>query len=269
MIPRAFTIAGSDPCGGAGLEVDLKVFAALGVYGACAVTAVTAQNTRGVTGFWEVPTDVVAQQIDAVLDDIGADAVKTGMLSSAAVVEIVAERLAAHDARKLVVDPVIVAKDGTHLLTDDGVRALRDKLLPLAALVTPNAPEAEALTGVAVTGRESAAQAARALVGLGAKAALVKGGHLPGAAVDTLWDGREETVFEHPRVGGRPVHGTGCVLAAAIAGYLARGHDLQKAVRSAREFLQEALSDTFSTGGNFDIFAPFRPAGCHDHGAAQ
>jgi hydroxymethylpyrimidine/phosphomethylpyrimidine kinase len=269
MIPRALTIAGSDPCGGAGLEVDLKVFAALGVYGACAVTAVTAQNTRGVTGSWEVPAEAVAQQIDAVLDDIGADATKTGMLSSAAVVEIVAERLAAHQAHNLVVDPVIVAKDGTHLLTDDGVRALRERLLPLAVVVTPNVAEAEALTGVAVAGRETAARAARKLVDMGVKAALVKGGHLPGAAVDILWDGREEITFEHPRIGGRPVHGTGCVLAAAIAGYLARGHALQESVRKAREFLQEALADTFSTGGNFDIFAPFRPDACGGDGSPQ
>ena len=273
MIPRALTIAGSDSCGGAGLEADLKTFAALGVYGACAVTAVTAQNSRGVAGSWEVPAAVVAQQIDAVLDDVGADAIKTGMLSSAAVVEVVSERLAAHAARNcrprsaavrstaapyVVVDPVIVAKDGTHLLTDDGVRAMREKLLPQALLVTPNAPEAEALTGVAITGRDGAARAARALVALGAKAALVKGGHLPGAAVDILWDGQEERAFEHPRLPGPPVHGTGCVLSAAIAAYLARGEHLVGAIAKAREFLQNALVETFSTGGNFNLFAPFR-----------
>ena len=258
MIPRALTIAGSDSCGGAGLEADLKTFAALGVYGACAVTAVTAQNSRGVIGSWEVPAAVVARQIDAVLDDIGADAIKTGMLSLAAIVEIVAERLAAHHAHTLVVDPVIVAKDGTHLLTDDGVRAMREKLLPQALLVTPNAPEAEALTGIAVTGRDGAARAARALVKLGAKAALVKGGHLPGAAVDILWDGQEERAFEHPRLPGPPVHGTGCVLSAAIAAYLARGEHLIGAIARAREFLQNALTETFSTGGNFNLFAPFR-----------
>jgi hydroxymethylpyrimidine/phosphomethylpyrimidine kinase len=262
MIARALTIAGSDSCGGAGLEADLKTFAALGVYGACAVTAVTAQNSRGVMGSWEVPAAAVAQQIDAVLDDVGADAVKTAMLSSAAIVEAAADRLAAHHAHNLVVDPVIAAKDGTDLLTDEGIRALRDKLLPLAALVTPNAPEAAALTGEVITGREGAAKAARALVGLGAKAALVKGGHLPGAAVDILWDGTEEKAFEHPRLPGPPVHGTGCVLSAAIAAYLARGEDLVGAVTKAREFLQGALVETFSTGGDFRLFAPFR--GCND-----
>jgi hydroxymethylpyrimidine/phosphomethylpyrimidine kinase len=257
VIPRALTIAGSDSCGGAGLEADLKVFAALGVYGACAVTAVTAQNSRGVISFDEIPPSLVAQQIGAVLDDVGADAVKTGMLSSPAIVAVVAERLAAHGARNLVVDPVIVAKDGTHLLTDDGVSAMRDKLLPLAALVTPNAPEAEALTGLAVAGREDAARAARALVDLGAKAALVTGGHLPGPAVDVLWDGEQETMLHNPRIPGPPVHGTGCVLSAAIAGYLARGVALADAVASAREFLQRALEETFSTGGDFRLFAPF------------
>ena len=257
MIPRALTIAGSDSCGGAGLEADLKVFAALGVYGACAVTAVTAQNSRGVVSAGELPASLVAQQIDAVLDDVGADAVKTGMLSSPAIVAVVADRLAAHGIRNLVVDPVIVAKDGTHLLTDDGVSAMREKLLPLAALVTPNAPEAEALTGLTVAGREDAARAARALVDLGAGAALVTGGHLPGPAVDILWDGSERVVLEHPRIPGPPVHGTGCVLSAAIAGYLARGHTLTDAVARAREFLQRALEDTFSTGGAFRLFAPF------------
>jgi hydroxymethylpyrimidine/phosphomethylpyrimidine kinase len=257
MIPRVLTIAGSDSCGGAGLEADLKVFAALGVYGACAVTAVTAQNTRGVIGAFELPPAVVAQQIDAVLGDVGADAVKTGMLSSAAVVEVVAERLRVHTVRNLVIDPVIAAKDGTRLLDDGGVRALREKLLPLAALVTPNAPEAQALTGISVTSPETAAQAARKLVELGAGAALVKGGHLPGAAVDVLWDAAQETRFEHPRIPGPPVHGTGCVLSAAITAYLARGDALMGAVTHARAFLQRALEDTFSTGGGFRLFAPF------------
>jgi len=257
MIPRALTIAGSDSCGGAGLEADLKVFAALGVYGSCAVTAVTAQNSRGVISALGLPADLVAQQIDAVLGDVGADASKTGMLSSAPIVEVVAERLAAHGARNLVVDPVIAAKDGTRLLSDDGVRAVREKLLPLATLVTPNAPEAEALTGEAVAGREGMLRAARALVDLGAKAALVKGGHLPGAVVDVLWDGQQQTSFENLRLPGPPVHGTGCVLAAAIAAYLARGERLADAVAKGREFLQRALADTFSTGGSFRLFAPF------------
>ncbi|HUT74885.1 MAG TPA: bifunctional hydroxymethylpyrimidine kinase/phosphomethylpyrimidine kinase [Armatimonadota bacterium] len=257
MIPRALTIAGSDSCGGAGLEADLKVFAALGVYGACAVTAVTAQNSRGVIGFEGIAPSLVAQQIDAVLDDVGANAVKTGMLSSTAIVEVVAERLAAHGVRGLVLDPVIVAKDGTHLLTDDGVSAMREKLLPLAVVITPNAPEAETLTGVSAAGLDDAARAARALVEMGAGAALVKGGHLPGPAVDVLWDGRQQTVFQNPRLPGPPVHGTGCVLAAAIAGYLARGETLVDAVTHARSFLQRALEDAFSTGGSFRLFAPF------------
>ncbi|UCH33394.1 MAG: hydroxymethylpyrimidine/phosphomethylpyrimidine kinase, partial [Armatimonadota bacterium] len=191
-------------------------------------------------------------------DDVGADAVKTGMLSSTAVVEVVAERLAAHEAANYVLDPVIVAKDGTHLLTDDGVRAVREKLLPLAILVTPNAPEAEALTGEAVSSADGAARAARALVDMGANAALVKGGHLPGQAVDVLWDGAEETRLTNPRIAGPPVHGTGCVLSAAVAAYLARGEALAAAVAKARGFLQDALTETFSTGGSFQLFAPFQ-----------
>ena len=260
MIPRALTIAGSDSCGGAGLQADLKTFAALGVYGACAVTAVTAQNSRGVVSAFELPADLVAQQMDAVLDDVGADAVKTGMLSSTAIVEVVAQRLAAHEARNFVLDPVVVAKDGTHLLTDDGVRALREKLLPLAALVTPNAREAEVLTGQTVSGPEAAARAARALVEMGAGAALVKGGHLPGPAVDVLWDGKEETFLTNPRLPGPPVHGTGCVLAAAIAGYVARGEALPNAVAKARGFLQRALAEAFSTGGSPGRAGPSRPS---------
>jgi hydroxymethylpyrimidine/phosphomethylpyrimidine kinase len=263
MIARALTIAGSDSCGGAGVEMDLKVFAALGVYGACAITAVTAQNSRGVISAFELPADLVAQQIDAVLGDVGADAIKTGMLSSAAIAEVIAQRLAVHGARNLVVDPVIAAKDGTRLLTEHGVAAVREKLLPLAALVTPNAPEAEALTGEAVSGREGMVRAARELVDMGAKAALVKGGHLPGTAVDVLWDGSEQTVLENPRLPGPPVHGTGCVLAAAIAGYLARGERLADAVAKGREFLQRALADTFSMGGEFRLFAPFAGRECN------
>jgi hydroxymethylpyrimidine/phosphomethylpyrimidine kinase len=266
MIARALTIAGSDSCGGAGLEADLKTFAALGVYGACAVTAITAQNTRAVIAAYEIPAPLVAQQVDAVLDDVGADAIKTGMLSSAAVVEVVAQRLAGHDARHIVVDPVIVAKDGTRLLDDDGVRALREKLLPLAALVTPNAPEAEALTGRRVSSPDEAAQAARQLVDMGARAALIKGGHLAGPAMDVLFDGADEIVLRTPRLAGAPVHGTGCVLSAAIAAHLARGEALRDAVAGARDFLQRALEDTFSTGGpgraGFRLFAPFEGRKC-------
>ena len=240
--PRALTIAGSDSGGGAGIQADLKTFAAFGVYGASAITAVTAQNTVGVRAIHEVPPDVVAAQIDAVLEDIGADAVKTGMLSSAAIIEAVADRLRSHTFGALVVDPVMVAKSGDALLRPEAVRALIELLLPLAAVVTPNAPEASVLSGVEVRDEESAREAARRIHVLGPAIVIVKGGHLAGNRSDDLFfDGRSFEVLSGRRIETPHTHGTGCTFSAAIAACLACGMEPLAAAREARAFLQGAI----------------------------
>jgi hydroxymethylpyrimidine/phosphomethylpyrimidine kinase len=249
---RALTIAGSDSGGGAGIQADLKTFAALRVYGTCAITAVTAQDTRGVSAVAELAPGMVAAQIDAALDDIGADAAKTGMLATAAIIEAVAERLRAHRVARLVVDPVMVAKSGDRLLRPDAVAALREMLLPLALIVTPNIPEAETLAGIplaeplarAVDEGETAPrleEAARRIADRGARYVLIKGGHLPGPPVDHLWDGERLQVFPGDRVATANTHGTGCTLSAAITALLSRGTELQKAVAQAKLYVTGAM----------------------------
>lgn len=208
-VPKALTIAGSDSGGGAGIQADLKTFAALGVYGASAITAITAQNTRGVTAVHEVPPDVVSAQIRAVLEDIGADAVKTGMLSSAPIIAAVAGELRRFGMWRLVVDPVMVAKSGHHLLRPDAVQALREELLPLAYVVTPNIPEAEVLVGRKLEDDVAIREAARAIREMGARHVVVKGGHRAGPAVDVWFDGRGFREFSAERVDTPHTHGTG------------------------------------------------------------
>ncbi len=240
--PRALTIAGSDSGGGAGIQADIKTFAALGVYGASAVTAVTAQNTLGVRMIHEVPAEVVAAQIDAVLSDIGADAVKTGMLFSIAIVEAVAGRLRAHGVTQLVVDPVMVAKGGDRLLREDAIVALRDLLLPIAAVVTPNAPEASVLAGLDVVDARTAREAARRIHALGPRLVIVKGGHLDGdRAEDIAFDGTTFEVLSAPRIATPNTHGTGCTFSAAIAAGLAGGASPLDAARAAKAYLHGAI----------------------------
>ncbi|MDP9364199.1 MAG: bifunctional hydroxymethylpyrimidine kinase/phosphomethylpyrimidine kinase [Chloroflexota bacterium] len=246
--PKAMTIAGSDSGGGAGIQADLKTFAALGVYGTSALTAITAQNTRGVFAVAEVPEEVVAAQIDVVLEDIGTDAAKTGMLSGAAIVAVVAERLEAWGVEKLVVDPVMVAKGGDHLLQPNAVSALKRKLLPLALVVTPNAPEAAVLAGRPVATPEDAREAARAIADLGPRWVIVKGGHLPGEAVDVVFDGSAFSELRAERVDTRNTHGTGCTFASAIAAYLARGLAPEEAMAAAKLYLTEALRASYAVG---------------------
>jgi hydroxymethylpyrimidine/phosphomethylpyrimidine kinase len=226
----------------------LKTFAALGVYGSSALTAVTAQNTLGVFGVQEISPEVVAAQIDAVVADIGADATKTGMLSSAPIIAAVADRVRAHDLPALVVDPVMVAKSGDRLLRADAVAALRELLLPLAALVTPNIPEAEALVGRQLTSDEDLREAARTIADLGARAVLIKGGHRPGDADDLLYDGLNFQTFHATRLKTQHTHGTGCTLSAAIAAYLARGRSLADAVDAAKQYLTGALAAAYPIG---------------------
>ena len=249
-MPSVLTIAGSDSSAGAGIQADLKTFAALGVYGTCAITAITAQNTRGVTAVQETPPDIVAAQIDAVAADIRPDAIKTGMLASAPIIEVVAAKVREYDLPNLVVDPVMVAKSGDRLLRDDAVTVLRDLLLPLAAVVTPNLPEAEVLAGFAIDSDEDVRRAAKEIVGLGARAVVVKGGHREAAeAVDVLYDGTTFRDYSAPRIDTTSTHGTGCTFASAIAAYLARGEPLAEAVGQAKEYLTEALRRAYPIGG--------------------
>jgi len=236
-------VAGSDPGGGAGIGADLRTFEALGADGASVVTAVTAQSASGVHAVAAMEPALVVAQLDAIVADRQVAAAKTGMLWNAAIVEAVAGRIQAHGlAGRVVVDPVLAASRGGRLLDDAGLRALVTSLLPLCALVTPNLAEAEALTGEAVRDAAGMSRAARAIVRLGAPAALVKGGHLAGAAVDVLFDGEREERFEAPRVRGTDPHGTGCVLSAAIAAGLAHGHDLRDAIAHAKAHVTEVIA---------------------------
>ena len=248
-IPTAMTIAGSDSGGGAGIQADLKTFAALGVYGTSAITAITAQNTLGVTAIHEVPVEIIAAQIDAILTDIGADAVKTGMLSSSAIIETVARELERHGVTRLVVDPVMVAKDGKRLLQEDAVDALRTRLLPLAAVVTPNVPEAEVLAGITIRTPEDAREAARKIVALGAKSVVVKGGHLSGThATDLFYDGKEFREYTAQRLDTKNTHGTGCTFASAIAAGLAKGLPLPEAIAQAKTYVTDAIRASLAIG---------------------
>ncbi len=239
--PRAMTIAGSDSGGGAGIQADLKTFQALGVYGTCAITAITAQNTLGVQAVHEVPAEVIAAELDAVLEDIGTDAAKTGMLSSAAIIATVAERLRHWRVERLVVDPVMVAKSGDRLLREDATEALVRMLVPLAFVLTPNLPEAEVLVGRRLETGADVRQAARDIVALGARSVVMKGGHRPGDALDVLFDGHAFHEFTSERIDTPNTHGTGCTLSAAIAAGLASGLDLVAAVGSAKRYVTQAI----------------------------
>ena len=242
------TIAGSDSGGGAGIQADLKTFAAFGVYGASVITAVTAQNTVAVTGVHEVPTEMIAAQIQAVMTDLGADAVKTGMLSSSAIIETVAAEIRSLGVERLVVDPVMVAKSGDRLLREEAVDVLRSSLLPLASVVTPNVPEAETLAGMRVRSGDDARRAAERILGMGARSVVVKGGHLPGEPVDLYYDGNRFLELPGKRVETTSTHGTGCTFASAIAAGLALGHELVDAVAQAKEYVAEAMARAFPMG---------------------
>jgi hydroxymethylpyrimidine/phosphomethylpyrimidine kinase len=257
-LPRVLTIAGSDSSGGAGVQADLKTFLALGCYGMSALTALTAQNTVGVTAIHEVPPDFLSAQIDAVVLDIGVDAAKTGMLASAPLVEATAAAVRTHSIGRLVVDPVFVSKHRDSLLAADAVGLLRSELLPLALLVTPNLFEAQGLLGGGdVSTTAAMAEAARSLQALGAAAVLVKGGHLEAErAVDVLWDGTELHMIDGPRFDTEDTHGTGCTLAAAVAARLAHGDDLLTAVRAGKEFVSGAIEHGIRIGRGFGPVNP-------------
>jgi len=244
---RALTIAGSDSGGGAGIQADLKTFSALGCYGMSVVTAVTAQNTVAVTGIHPIPPEMVGLQLDAVFSDIGTDAVKIGMLHSSPIIVTVADRLEHYGAKgcgAIVLDPVMLAKSGDSLLAAQAVEDLKSRLVPLAALVTPNLPEASVLLGREVTRRDQMADACRELVRLGCRAVYLKGGHLAeGSCLDLLFDGESGRILEleGERIATGNSHGTGCTLSAAIAAHLARGLPLPEAARQAKAWLERAL----------------------------
>jgi hydroxymethylpyrimidine/phosphomethylpyrimidine kinase len=235
------TIAGSDSGGGAGVQADLKTFQALGVYGASTLTAITAQNTLGVTAVHEIPTAVIAAQIDAVASDIGVDAAKTGMLSSAEIIGTVAERIRHWRLERLVVDPVMVAKSGDRLLREDAVEALVHELLPLAMVLTPNVPEAEVLVGRELSSDADLRGAAREIVGMGPRGVVMKGGHRDGPATDLFFDGHDFLVLRSERFDTPNTHGTGCTFSAAIAAGLARGLGVEDAVGEAKRYVTEAI----------------------------
>jgi hydroxymethylpyrimidine/phosphomethylpyrimidine kinase len=246
--PTALTIAGSDSSGGAGIEADLKTMAAFGVYGAAAITSITAQNTLEVRESLHLPAALVAAQIDAVVEDIGADAAKTGMLATTGIVEAVADRIGRHGIERLVVDPVMVATSGAPLMEPETIEVFRRALAPLALVITPNVPEAEVLSGIELASRESVEDAARAIADLGVPFVLIKGGHFEDGATDTLYDGARFERLSARRVPVGPVHGTGCTLSAAIACGLALGRDVPVAVASAKRYVTRGIESALSLG---------------------
>ena len=247
-IPRALTIAGSDSSGGAGIQADLKTFSALGVYGMCAIAALTSQNTQGVNGIVEVDPDFVSLQIRSVVLDIGVDAVKTGMLSNAAVISRVSSDLKELKLEKVVVDPVMAAKSGDSLLQADAIETLVSQLFPIVQIITPNLQEAEVLSGVRIECAEDMKRAAVKLRGFGPKYVIIKGGHLPGSPTDLLWDGRNFREYTGVRYQTPHTHGTGCTFASAIAAFLARGSSVEDAVGQAKTYITGAIAQGLPLG---------------------
>jgi hydroxymethylpyrimidine/phosphomethylpyrimidine kinase len=245
--PRVLAIAGSDSGGGAGIQADLKTMLALGVHGMTVICAVTAQNSVGVQGYWELPPEAVRAQLESVLSDIGAQAIKTGMLASAPLVRTVCAALA-EVAAPVVVDPVAVSKHGDALLSDGTLDAIRDQLLPLATVVTPNLYEAELLTGLRIGDEAQMLAAARMIAAMGPQCVLIKGGHLPGSPVDLLIDGDRVVRYPGQRIDSVHTHGTGCTLASAIASRLAMGDDMRAAVQAAKEYVTGAINAGFPLG---------------------
>jgi hydroxymethylpyrimidine/phosphomethylpyrimidine kinase len=257
-ISRALTIAGSDSSGGAGIQADLRVFEALGVYGTSAITAVTAQNTLRILGVRNVSHALIEAQINAVLCDVGADAVKTGMLRSTGTVRTVAACLGQWKVKHLVVDPVIKASTGVQLMTPRARRSLSESLFPLAELITPNIPEAGVLVGQKLRSRSDLESAGRSLLSMGPRGVLIKGGHTEDLRVvtDLLFLGTRVIEISSPRVRTGPVHGTGCVLSAAITANLARGHDLVSSCRRAKTFVDAVIRRSLPLGKGQRLLAP-------------
>ncbi len=246
--PAALSIAGSDSSAGAGIAADLKTFAALGVYGCCAITAITAQNTLGVQAVEVLEPKLVGQQIGSLMEDLAVHAVKTGMLASAGIVHVVADEMQRKGIDKLVVDPVLVSSSGSPLLDEAGLAALKQRLLPLALVVTPNIPEAEALLGKRITSTVEIMDAARAIRDMGARAVIIKGGHRTGSADDVLCDADGFRTFSGRRIDTVHTHGTGCAFSAAITAGLARDLDLRQATALAKSYISAALGRAYAVG---------------------
>ena len=259
-LPRVLTIAGSDSGGGAGIQADLKVITCLGAFGMSAITALTAQNTEGVHGIHAIPPEFVAQQIAVCLDDIGADAAKTGMLCNGPIVRAVAAVLREKGIQNLVVDPVMVSKSGHRLLDEDAEAAVIAEILPLAEVVTPNLPEASHLAGFEVETMADMERAAKALLAMGPKAVIVKGGHLADDAVDLFYDGSEFIRLPSERIATKNTHGTGCSFSAALATELALGRPLVTAVQRAKLFITEAIRHSLALGHGYGPTNPLAAA---------
>ncbi len=245
---RVLTIAGSDSGGGAGIQADLKAITLLGGYGMSVVTALTAQNTLGVQAIYEIPASFVEKQIDSVLTDMGVDAIKTGMLANTEIIEVVAKKIKQYGVKRIVVDPVMVAKGGDRLLRQEAIDGLIRKLIPLATVVTPNLPEASVLSGMKIDSLDGMKRAARQIFELGARNVVVKGGHLKGKAIDLLYDGRQYFKIEAQRVKTKNTHGTGCTFASALATCLAKGESMVDAVQHAKDFITLAIQHSLSLG---------------------
>jgi len=250
IMKKALTIAGSDSGGGAGIQADLKTFQELGVYGMSALTAVTAQNTLGVQGVFPMTAEAVARQVQSVGEDIGTDAVKTGMLFNAEIIEAVAEKIKELCWERVVIDPVMIAKGGASLLQQQAVSALKRHMLPLCLIITPNIPEAEVLTGMSIRTIGDKKEAAKRIHELGAKNVVIKGGHDEETeqSVDILFDGKDFTYFSSTRIGTKNTHGTGCTFSAAITAQLAKGSSVHDAVSVAKEFIQAAIANPLDIG---------------------
>jgi len=261
---RVLTIAGSDSGGGAGIQADLKTIIVLGGFGMSVITALTAQNTLGVQGIYEIAPEFVARQFDSVATDIGIDAAKTGMLANADVVKVVAGKIMQYGVKKLVIDPVMVAKGGTALIADNAQETMIRELLPLAFVATPNIPEAEVLSKIIISTIEDMKKAARMIYGLGVKNVVVKGGHLAGnakyGAVDVLYDGDQFYEFASEWIPTKDTHGTGCTFSAAVATMLASGKTVVEAVQAAKDYVTEAIRFSWRIGagqGPINHFAPY------------
>ena len=262
---KCLTIAGSDSGGGAGIQADLKTFSALGTFGMSAITSVTAQNTIGVEAVFDLPSDMIAKQIDAVFSDIQVDAVKIGMVSVTDSIHVISEKMREYHPNHLVIDPVMVSKSGCNLLQPSAVKALKETLLPLASVLTPNLEEAEVIVGRKLRTLSEVETAAKDIFEMGAKHVLIKGGHLEGEPVDTLYDGKKTTVFPGKRLQNKNTHGTGCTLSSAIAAYLAKGFTCEQSVQKAKEYvatgIQYGITLGHGIGPTHHFYELYRKAG--------